>query len=142
MFADDTCMNVADDISCTAMTELAMKQYLQNQKGLLYQTNFPACERFLQLADREEEHRLQKPLTTAKKMCFTKNDDYQAGEWTRMFDPIYGQLPKDTPNRCILPNQASNGKNDVSISSNRSKTQNPTMLAGVPGIFDIWTKAK
>lgn len=94
---DASCMMQASDVSCDAMVGLAKDEAARNAATLGHQVVHPVCERFQQLADRAEEHGLQKPPTFARKMCFTKTDHFQEGPWSSQFAPIpYPNVRFDT----------------------------------------------
>ena len=83
---DKSCMISASDMSCQAMTELAKAEAQRNMGMMSYQVVHPICQRFQELADREEEYTLQKPSVYGKKACFSQSDKYQDGPWTAQFE--------------------------------------------------------
>lgn len=85
---EEPCAVTAANVSCEAMSELAIQEARRNSALLGYQTVYPACARFLELADRKEEHTLQKPATFAKNYCFTKEPAFQEGPWQTQFQSI------------------------------------------------------
>lgn len=85
---EEACATSASHMSCDAMSLLAIEETKRNAKVLGYQTVYPACERFQQLADRTEEHRLQKVPVFARNACFTKEPAFQEGPWQTQFQPV------------------------------------------------------
>lgn len=76
------------------MAELAIAEARRNAGFLSYQTVYPACERFQQLSDRVEEHKLQKAPDMMRKMCFFKTPEFQDGPWRSQFNPMPWQNVK------------------------------------------------
>jgi hypothetical protein len=98
---EPSCINLADAMSCAAMTDLAKNEYMQNNINLAYQLVNPSCERYRQFADREIEYDLQKTQGThLKKECFTLPTNNQSGKWVDQFDirrpPFKAQFDKLT----------------------------------------------
>ena len=88
MFADSTCMNLADQLSCQNMLKLAQKEYHQNDDINRYMIEHPVCERFQNLADREQEYVLQKPLQFAKNLCMVKKPTYDQGDYVNQLHAL------------------------------------------------------
>jgi hypothetical protein len=79
-------MTTSSEMSCQAMSELAKNEAIRNRDIMFYQTIHPVCERFQNLADREQEYDLQKPITFGKKACFTPTPSFRDGPWKDMFN--------------------------------------------------------
>lgn len=84
-YNDSTCTNLADKLSCEAMSTLAKQEYFDNRIQELYLINNPACERYHSLADREQEHFLQKSLGISRNVCFDKTPAFQQGAWENQY---------------------------------------------------------
>jgi hypothetical protein len=91
--SENDCAGVAGNVSCDAMKQLARDEALRNRSMCDYQTLYPACERFRELADRVEEYKLQKPPGFMRNMCFTKTPSFQEGDWAARFGG--GPTPRD-----------------------------------------------
>jgi hypothetical protein len=98
-FDDASCMMSASAMSCAAMHELAREEASRNVNVLSYNVLHPMCSRFQELADRKDEHELQKPPQFAKKLCFTKTPQFQDGPWRDQFAPIPRPLEFDVQTR-------------------------------------------
>ena len=81
-----SCMSLADQMSCEAQVWLAKEEARKNA-GVFSQSLAP-CERYTVLADREQEHALQKTEGASKKLCVTKTAHYQDGDWVQQFTPL------------------------------------------------------
>lgn len=68
-------------MSCQVMTELAIDEARRNRILMEYQTVYPACERFQELADRGKESELQKQTQFARKTCFIKKPTFDQGDY-------------------------------------------------------------
>lgn len=83
------CANLASDLSCAAMIELAKRESAGNAYVQRYMVNaYPAAERFCELMDRTAETTLQKAPNTGKRLCITKQPHYQEGPWSEAFAPL------------------------------------------------------
>lgn len=58
MSYDPSCAEMSDQLSCQRQHELAKLVADQETSKLRYMVQHPACQRYTQLADRGEEHRL------------------------------------------------------------------------------------
>lgn len=96
MFSDGTCMSLADDMSCKSMIQLAKQEFSMNRGPLSYMLDYPACERLQELADREKEYVLQKPLQFARNVCMQKKETFHQGEWEMQHAPFTGRIEFDT----------------------------------------------
>lgn len=83
--SDDQCHLASANMSCEAMTALAAREAQNNSVLLQYNTVHPVCQRFMELADRVDEYKLQKPSTFVKNACFTKTPAFQQGPWDKQF---------------------------------------------------------
>jgi hypothetical protein len=84
---DNTCFEIADDISCDAMTILAKDEYSKNLQSMSYNLINPACDRMQKLADRGVEYDLQKrPGTHLNDACFNLPANYYNGPWVSQFN--------------------------------------------------------
>ena len=91
---DPSCMNAADAMSCSAMTELAKKEAQQNAYYLRNLIQHPACERYHTLADRGTEYMLQANGITSKNICFNPSVMVKKGEWEQQHGLL---LPRNQP---------------------------------------------
>ena len=84
---DQTCFDIADDLSCTAMTGLAMDEYNKNLQNISYNLVNPACPFMQKLADRGIEYDLQKRQSThLNAACFNLPSNYYSGPWISQFN--------------------------------------------------------
>lgn len=95
--SENQCWPEAANVSCDAMSELAIAETRRNAAFLGYQTLYPACQRFQELANRVEEHNLQKTPQLLRKACFTKTPEFQEGPWKQQFSELaWQQMRFDT----------------------------------------------
>lgn len=84
---DQTCFDIADELSCSAMTELAYGEYSKNLQNISYNLVNPACERMQKVSDKGLEHDLQKrPSTHLNAACFNVSDNWYSGPWIQQFN--------------------------------------------------------
>ena len=88
MFSDLTCMQLANDVSCQRMLQLAKQEFALNQGPMLYAIDNPTCAMNLELADRGQEYLLQKPAQFARNLCFVKKPTYGEGTWVHQYAGI------------------------------------------------------
>lgn len=88
MSSSDSCVPWADQLSCDAMRELAIRESRRNAANTGYMLLHPACSRFQTLADRGAEHDLQKTFGSfKKKICIDKSPKFGDGPWKAAFPP-------------------------------------------------------
>jgi hypothetical protein len=87
------CALHADKMSCDAMSSLSKAALIADFKHQSYLTNDPSCFRYQALADRGDEHLLQKSLGISRNVCFEKTPEFQQGEWQTTFPPMGVHLP-------------------------------------------------
>lgn len=87
------CQQRAEELSCHVMSYLSKNQLLADFQHQSYLTNDPSCFRYQDLADRGEEHSLQKNLGIARNICFEKTPDFQNGDWQSTFPPMTVRTP-------------------------------------------------
>jgi hypothetical protein len=98
---DNSCMLSADAMSCDAQIGLAKNELARNSYVTNYLVNHPVCERFNQLMDRGEEYDLLKTVGSSKKLCITKNPNFNEGPWTDQFTTLLGDKPQESKNAVI-----------------------------------------
>jgi hypothetical protein len=79
------CSEVANQVSCSAMTELAKAEFYNNMTLLSYNVVYPVCERLQSLADRDMESYLLLTDIQDSKTCFDMSPDYKKGPWIDQF---------------------------------------------------------
>jgi hypothetical protein len=75
------------------MSYLAKKERDADALHQAYLIHHPGCARFQELADRGDEHFLQKNLGISRNVCLDKTADYQNGDWQAAFPPMTVHLP-------------------------------------------------
>lgn len=123
---DESCKNMASDLSCLAMRDLALKEAENNQLQLSYLVNDPSCERYHSLADRVKEHSVQATVLN-RRLCFTHDPTLKQGsyishmstpvlqermweQWTKRKDIGKQEIaPVKEINACIWNNQSDDG---------------------------------
>lgn len=80
-YNDNSCTLNADKVSCDAMSSLSINEYHKNKIYENYLLQDPSCARYQSLANREEEHFLQKNGGLSRNVCFEKTADFQKGPW-------------------------------------------------------------
>lgn len=86
-FNDSSCTTSASKVSCDAMSSLAIDAYKKNRQYQSYLLQDPSCFRYQSLADRGDEHLLQKSLGIARNVCFEKTPEFQKGPWENQYAP-------------------------------------------------------
>lgn len=86
-YKDNSCTMNADKISCDAMSFLAKDEYYKNKQFEEYLLQDPSCFRYQALANREEEHALQKNGGLSRNVCFEKTEEFQKGPWEATYVP-------------------------------------------------------
>lgn len=99
---NESCMLLADSMSCQAQTMLAKKELQNNNFITNYQVNHPVCQRFHNLMDRNlESSLLYTEGTTLKKHCLPvgvltmTHGVYtldQSGPWVEQHTPIIAPI--------------------------------------------------
>lgn len=77
---------VASDMACQAMHELAAREAADNRTLLGFMIDEGACERAQGFMDRGTEHDLQKTIGPMRRLCVSKTPAFQAGAWSSQFD--------------------------------------------------------
>jgi len=90
---DQSCMNLADEMSCSAMTELAKKEARADASICGYSLLHPVCNRLNTLSDRGLEYTLQANGIVSRNICFNPNVMIKAGEWEQQFDILKVNMP-------------------------------------------------
>ena len=80
-----SCMELADKMSCDAMTILAKDQVSRDFHTLTFASAHPACERYMEIADRAKELELQAGNGLAKNLCFDPATWDKSGPWVDQF---------------------------------------------------------
>ena len=70
----------ASTMSCQAMKELSLQEWDKNSSILAYQVVQPDCDKYMSLADRDAESRLQMN-GLSRKLCFTHDPSFKAGDY-------------------------------------------------------------
>jgi len=86
-YNDNSCVLSADKVSCDAMSTLAKDEYFKNKIYEQYLLQDPSCFRYQSLANREEEHQLQKNGGISRNLCFEKTPQFQQGPWEEVYKP-------------------------------------------------------
>jgi len=124
-YGDSSCTLSAAQVSCDAMSEMAKSEYYKNKMTESYFLLDPSCERNQQLANREEEHFLQKSLGIARNVCFEKTAQFQQGPWESSFTEMVAD-----PTRF---EQWTRARGNAVDCRNRDIKCPPTPLAPFPG---------
>ena len=83
---DKTCIDIANDLSCRAMTALAIDEYNKDLQFIGYNINNPACSFNNQRQNRMIESELQMtPGTHLNQACANKPSNYYLGPWVNQF---------------------------------------------------------
>lgn len=95
---NESCMNVADAMSCQAQTMLAQREFQNNRTVTDYMVRHPVCERWQNLMDRQmESSLLYTQGTSLKKNCLPEGIMHlthgvytldQSGPWVTQHTPI------------------------------------------------------
>jgi hypothetical protein len=92
------------------MASLSKTALLADFQHQSYLTHDPSCFRYQALADRGDEHFLQKSMGISRNVCFEKTEDFQNGTWQQTFPPLSVHTPtfyeqwtraKNNTARCI-----------------------------------------
>jgi len=81
-------MSLADAMSCDAMTKMAKNESLRNFQHRVFAASSPACERFIEISDKEKELSLFAGNGLARNMCFDQASMIKTGDWEQQFQPL------------------------------------------------------
>ena len=84
---DDTyhCREIANAMSCQAMTKLAKREFNNDLYMRSLTTTSPACIYYQSVKNTDDEMRMLAGNGLSKNMCFNPNSFNKSGEWEKQF---------------------------------------------------------